>query len=456
MTDKNKEQGLFITRRGEVVRLSEDSWSVSSSSRGKSFSVDLGRQTCTCRPGVVLLEKCAHIYAVDFALGHIAMPDEYDDYPGYQGEPSHGEYSHHGYGEWNQERAYSGNTQTVVGRVKDAGGTQGLSATSDKERKTYPQNWPAYNKAQTREAIDFPEILSRFISAVPEPTQHLGRPRIPRADKAFACVFKVYHCWSMRRISGLLKTPFDKEYIGCIPHFNVIIDWMQSPELTEILLYLITVSGLSLKHIEHTFAIDGTGLSTSRFVRWRSDKYKRSMKRREFIKVHAICGVETNIITAAAISGWIGEESHDTNYFVPLLERTAKYYGVEHILADKAYLSRVNAEFAEMVGAVPVIPTKINTVITEIENTAWGRLIERNQDESAFSRYYLRGNIETVFSTIERLFQKHIRTAHPVAQVNEALCKLLCHNIVVLIHERYKNGIEPDYSLVEELKLFSV
>ena len=178
------------------------------------------------------------------------------------------------------------------------------------------------------------------------------------------------------------------------------------------------------------------------------------MKRREFIKVHAICGVETNIVTAAAVSGWVGEDSHDTNYFVPLLERTAKYYSVEHILADKAYLSRVNAEFAEMVGAVPVIPTKINTIITDPENTAWGRLIERNENQSAFHLYFQRNNAESVYSTIERLFQKHIRTAHPVAQVNEALCKLLCHNIVVLIHERYKNGIEPDYGLIEELKLF--
>lgn len=252
----------------------------------------------------------------------------------------------------------------------------------------------------------------------------------------------------------MLKSPFDKGYLGCRPHFNVIIDWMQSLELTEILLYLITVSGLSLKHIERTFAIDGTGLSTSRFFRWRSDRYRRKMKRREFIKVHAICGVETNIVTAAAVSGWVGEDSHDTNYFVPLLDRTAKYYSVEHILADKAYLSRVNAEFAEMVGAVPVIPTKINTIITDPEDTAWGRLIERNEDQSAFKLYFQRSNVESVYSTIERLFQKHIRTAHPMAQVNEALCKLLCHNIVVLIHEWYKNGVEPDYGLIEELKLF--
>ena len=110
----------------------------------------------------------------------------------------------------------------------------------------------------------------------------------------------------------------------------------------------------------------------------------------------------------AVVSGWTGEGSHDTNYFVPLLDRTAEYYSVEHILADKAYLSRVNAEFAEMVGAVPVIPTKINTVITDPENTAWGRLMERNKEQSAFNLYFKRNDAESVYSTIEMLFQKHI------------------------------------------------
>ena len=27
--------------------------------------------------------------------------------------------------------------------------------------------------------------------------------------------------------------------------------------------------------------------------------------------------------------------------------------------------------------------------------------------------------------------------------VNEALCKILCHNLVVLIHEMYELGIDP-------------
>ena len=33
-----------------------------------------------------------------------------------------------------------------------------------------------------------------------------------------------------------------------------------------------------------------------------------------------------------------------------------------------------------------------------------------------------------------------------VAMVNETLCKILCHNLVVLIHEMYELGIDPAFS----------
>ena len=36
-----------------------------------------------------------------------------------------------------------------------------------------------------------------------------------------------------------------------------------------------------------------------------------------------------------------------------------------------------------------------------------------------------------------------ITTRPRVAQVNETLAKVLCHNLVVLIHEMYKLGIDP-------------
>ena len=40
-------------------------------------------------------------------------------------------------------------------------------------------------------------------------------------------------------------------------------------------------------------------------------------------------------------------------------------------------------------------------------------------------------------------FGAAVRSKTPVAQVNEVLCKVLAHNIVVLISSIYELGIEP-------------
>jgi hypothetical protein len=44
---------------------------------------------------------------------------------------------------------------------------------------------------------------------------------------------------------------------------------------------------------------------------------------------------------------------------------------------------------------------------------------------------------------VKRKFGDFVRSKTDVAMVNEALCKILCHNLVVLIHEMYELGIEP-------------
>ena len=59
------------------------------------------------------------------------------------------------------------------------------------------------------------------------------------------------------------------------------------------------------------------------------------------------------------------------------------------------------------------------------------------------AHYHKRSNVETTFSLINAKFEPAVRSKPPVAQVNEALAKILCHNIVVLIHSIYELGIEP-------------
>jgi hypothetical protein len=38
-----------------------------------------------------------------------------------------------------------------------------------------------------------------------------------------------------------------------------------------------------------------------------------------------------------------------------------------------------------------------------------------------------------------------VRSKTPVAMVNEVLCKIICHNICVLIQEAQELGIDPTF-----------
>ena len=45
--------------------------------------------------------------------------------------------------------------------------------------------------------------------------------------------------------------------------------------------------------------------------------------------------------------------------------------------------------------------------------------------------------------TLKRKFGDSLRSKTDVAMANETLCKILCHNLVVLIHEAHELGIDP-------------
>ena len=57
--------------------------------------------------------------------------------------------------------------------------------------------------------------------------------------------------------------------------------------------------------------------------------------------------------------------------------------------------------------------------------------------------YHKRSNIESTLSMMKRKFGDSLRSKTDIAMVNETLCKILCHNLVVLIHEMCALGIDP-------------
>jgi transposase len=218
---------------------------------------------------------------------------------------------------------------------------------------------------------------------------------------------------------------------------------MDNPDMTPVLKRLIMVSSLPLKTVETNFAVDSSGFSTSRFVRWFNKKYGKEIDNREWVKVHLMCGVNTHIVTSVDISGW---EANDTNYFIPLLEQTAQNFQIAEVSADKEYLAHKNITAVEAVNGVPYIPFKSNTLPTT-EDSAWGRMYHyfMFRRDDFLTHFHRRSNIESVFSMVKGKFGDSVRSKTNNGMVNEVLAKILCHNICVLIQAIHELGVEPNF-----------
>jgi len=65
--------------------------------------------------------------------------------------------------------------------------------------------------------------------------------------------------------------------------------------------------------------------------------------------------------------------------------------------------------------------------------------------ETFMRNCHRRSNVETTFSMIKNKFGERLRSKTHAAQVNEVLCKILCHNICCLIQSMYELDITPEF-----------
>jgi hypothetical protein len=133
-----QQKGLEIADRFTFAR--EGRLYIVPSQWGKGrYKVDAEKKNCTCPDYDFRREPCKHLYAVEHVI----------------------------------ERQKTTTTTT------DA---QGATTTTTTEtvtikRKTYRQEWPAYNAAQTQEKRIFQYLLHQLAQGVGSPAQHMGRPR---------------------------------------------------------------------------------------------------------------------------------------------------------------------------------------------------------------------------------------------------------------------------------------
>jgi hypothetical protein len=71
------------------------------------------------------------------------------------------------------------------------------------------------------------------------------------------------------------------------------------------------------------------------------------------------------------------------------------------------------------------------------------------QRDPFLAHYHRRSNVETTFSMIKRKFGEALKSKSYEGQVNEVLCKVVCHNICCLISAMHELNIQrPTFGLV--------
>lgn len=404
LTNPREIRGREIARR-YTIKEENGLWFVPSSS-GKStrYKVNLNKQTCSCPDFELRRQKCKHIFAVEYSF----------------------------------EQEFLGLlTREEISQIPKPA----------QARKTYPQMWSAYSKSQTVEKAEFQKLLAELCRGIREPFQKMGRPRLSLGDMIFACVFKTFSTYSGRRFMTDLREARAKDFISYLPHYNAIFRYLQKETLTPYLKIMIEQSSLPLVALEKAFAVDASGLATTGSFTWLYAKYTepRLIEKQDWLKMHICIGTLTNIITAAEVTE---RYEHDHNYFAPLVEATAKNFEMIEISADAAYLSKANLQTAVDNGIYPYIAWKSNSRETDkTGNELWNKLFHfyaMNKDKF-LEHYHRRSNVETAFHMLKSLFGGTLRSKMRVAQINECLARILCHNLVCLVRSIFKFGLKPEF-----------
>lgn len=62
--------------------------------------------------------------------------------------------------------------------------------------------------------------------------------------------------------------------------------------------------------------------------------------------------------------------------------------------------------------------------------------------------YHKRSNVESSFSMMKRKFLPYVRSKDVKAQFNEMLCKVVCHNLGVLVNAIFELDLAADFRKV--------
>ncbi len=329
------------------------------------------------------------------------------------------------------------------------------------------RDWSSYDAAQENE---FPEVVGLIGSIVGKASESfrlapsfdaVGREPYSKRDVARLLLAQQYDGRCNRVSIGLLSLL--KAHLGITgtsfhPTYKTLERAYEDPDVISLLNEAFFLTQLPVKDLEHDFSMDGTCHPTTIKQNWESSKDEilklnekkkrvgaKERKRHEFEKTVLAVGATFKIIACFARTR--SPFSNECPYLRPLLEQVVELYAmVAKVCVDSGLLSRENCTLIERAGALPRMFPKKDSSIKAKGAPAWRRMmLEFIEDTQAWLReYHSRSIVETVNSTLKRMFVVPLRKKLVERKATELLARIAIYNIRQLVYLKYTKGIEID------------
>jgi transposase len=352
-----QQRGMMIAATMKLTKHA-DCWHVPSQTAcRKKYTVRPERCYCSCPDHEATGDKCKHIIAVEIVI---------------------------------QRELFEDGTEAV---------TKTVTVTEKVQRKSYGQDWVNYNLSQVNERRHFQSLLADLCGTLPAPAPKPGKPPVAPADAAFSAIMKVYSTMSARRFMGELEECRVAGYISRVLHFNSVLKFFESENAESILTDFVAKSAAPLAAVETEFAVDSSGFAGARYVQWVDEKWGTPKRKVEWVKVHAMIGVKTNVVTAAKV---LEKDTADSPQFAGLVKTTSEQFTIREVSADKAYHGQKNFKAVEEAGGqfFPAFRKDATGSIGGSYAKAF-HLFSLHKEEYE-KHYHKRSNIESCFSAIKR------------------------------------------------------
>lgn len=289
-------------------------------------------------------------------------------------------------------------------------------------------DWPSYNQTLVRRgeilfSYDFLDIWDSDLARMNE-NKKGKKYKYPESFILVIGYIRIYFQLPYRQTQGIIKAT--GRSLPNHPSYSQIC--RRSNKLD------IDINSCRIYDDDLIIAIDSTGVKVTNRGQWMYDKWSAKKKKKGYLKIHVAVNVKTKEILALEITD---EKIHDGKMMKKLVEHVlksnSKKVKIKSVLADGASDTNKNFRYLQEKGITPGIKVRQNSVISPHNNRTRNKEVRQQTKDFLLwkkkRKYGHRWMVETVFSSIKRMFGEHTSSIKFQNMLKEMTMKVSLYNL---------------------------